>query len=59
MLNKPYTSEQPLPFKLCIKFESHSRRFGFSTRGIGHVKFWLAGTAQEADAKQHVTMACD
>ena len=34
-------------YSLWIGFESHSRRFDFSGRSLGHVIFWL----QEAGAK--------
>ena len=34
-------------YSLWIEFRNESQRFGLSTRSLGHLIFWFAGTAQE------------
>ena len=45
------TEEDTVDRNILTHFGSNLKvRFGFSTRSLGHVMFWLAGTTQEAGA---------
>ena len=49
-LHQPFTRNRINFDSLLIVFSNSSRRFGFSSRSLGHVMFSFAGTAQEAGA---------